>query len=204
MLSVTSEMPVLAATTMAEHAPDVDEDSLARRFAAGEAGAFDAIVAMHRPRVTRLAHRLLGWRADDVEDVVQEVFLSAFNQLGRFKGESKLSTWLTAITINKCRSHRRGWFRRWRMMRRRRNEAPNDAAPAADEATQSDETSAQVRFAVQQLRPRDREVIVLHYLEQHDLAAMAHLLDASHNATEVRLHRARQRLKELLKDLVEP
>jgi RNA polymerase sigma-70 factor (ECF subfamily) len=202
MLSVTREMPVLAAT-MAEDSPDVDEDALARRCAAGDVSAFDAIVAMHRARVTRLAYRLLGWR-DDVEDVVQEVFLSVFNQLGRFKGQSKLSTWLTVITINKCRSHRRGWFRRWRMIRRRREEAPADAAPAADEGARRDETAARVRLAVQKLRPRDREVIVLHYLEQQDVAEMTQLLGASHNAVEVRLHRARQRLKELLKDLVEP
>jgi RNA polymerase sigma-70 factor (ECF subfamily) len=58
--------------------------------------------------------------------------------------------------------------------------------------------------AVQRLRPRDREVIVLHYLEQHGLAEMAGLLGISQNAVEVRLHRARQRLKALLKDLVEP
>ena len=199
MLSVTSEMHALAAT-MAEPTPEVDEDSLARRFAAGDAGAFDAVVAMHRARVTRLAYRLLGWR-DDVEDVVQEVFLSVFNQLGRFKGESKLGTWLTVITINKCRTHRRRWFVRWRAMRRRREGTRPGEAPPADEGARRDETSAQVRLAVQKLRPRDREVIVLHYLEQHELGEMARLLGVSQNAVEVRLHRARKRLKVLMMDV---
>jgi RNA polymerase sigma-70 factor (ECF subfamily) len=132
------------------------------------------------------------------------VFLSAFNQLGRFRGESKLGTWLTVITLNKCRTHRKRWFARWRTLRGKRESCASGFAPAADDAARRDETSAQVRMAVQKLRPRDREVIVLHYLEQHDVAEIARLLGVSHNAVEVRLHRARQRLKGLLTDLVEP
>ena len=204
MLSVAIEQHALAATAMADSAPDVDdEDALARRFAAGDARAFDEIVTSHRERVTRLAYRLLGWRDGEVEDVVQEVFLSVLNHLGRFRGESKLGTWLTVITINKCRTHRTRWFARWRMLRRRREQAPNEVAPAADEGVRQDETSARVRQAVQKLPPRDREMIVLHYLEQHDFPEMARLLRVSQNAVEVRLHRARQRLKGLLKDVVE-
>jgi RNA polymerase sigma-70 factor (ECF subfamily) len=205
MLSVAIEQHALAATaTMADTAPEVDDEgALARRFAAGDAGAFDAIAALHRERVTRLAYRLLGWRDDEIEDVVQEVFLSVLNHLGRFRGESKLGTWLTVITINKCRTHRTRWFARWRMLRRRREHAQDETAPAADEGARRDETSARVRQAVQKLKPRDREVIVLHYLEQHDAGEMARLLGVSQNAVEVRLHRARQRLKGLLKDVAE-
>ena len=206
MLSVAIEQHALATTAMADSAPDVDdddEDALARRFASGDPSAFDEIVTLHRERVTGLAFRLLGWRDGEVEDVVQEVFLSVLNHLGRFRGESKVGTWLTVITINKCRTHRTRWFARWRMLRRRLKEAPSEPAPAADEGVRRDETSARVREAVQKLRPRDREVIVLHYLEQNDLAEMAGLLGVSQNAVEVRLHRARQRLKGLLKDVVE-
>lgn len=181
---------------------DTSDEQLVARAQQGSSEAFAVLFRRYRPAIARYAGRMLG---DDAraEDVVQEVFLSVLNHLGRFRGESKLGTWLTVITINKCRTQRTRWFARWRMLRRRLKEAPSEPAPAADEGVRRDETSARVRQAVQKLRPRDREVIVLHYLEQHEPAEMARLLGVSQNAVEVRLHRARQRLKELLKDVVE-
>ena len=68
--------------------------------------AFERIVAEHHPRVAGLAYRLLGW-ADEVDDVVQDVFLKALRNLTGFEGRSRLSTWLTRITVNTCRTHRR-------------------------------------------------------------------------------------------------
>ena len=65
-----------------------------------------------------------------------------------------------------------------------------------------EETSQQVRNAVAALPPRDREVIVLFYLEELPVAQVAQLLGAKPNAIEVRLHRARQRLKTQLAGLI--
>jgi RNA polymerase sigma-70 factor (ECF subfamily) len=74
---------------------------------------------------------------------------------------------------------------------------------AADAAAVRDDTLAQVREAIKKLAGRDREVIVLHYLEDRGVAEMSELLKLKTNAVEVRLHRARQRLKKLLEPLVE-
>ena len=65
-----------------------------------------------------------------------------------------------------------------------------------------DETSAKVRSAVQALGAKDREVIVLYYLEELPAAEIAELLGLSANAVDVRLHRARARLKEKLAGLI--
>jgi len=59
-----------------------------------------------------------------------------------------------------------------------------------------------VRQVVQNLRPVDREVIVLHHLEQIPIAEIAKMLGISANAVEVRLHRARQKLKQRLEGLI--
>ena len=83
-----------------------DDRELVARFRAGQRAAFDEIVEAHQQRIVRLGFRLLG-SPDEVEDVVQEVFLSVLQNLKRFRGESKLSTWLTTIALNKCRSHHR-------------------------------------------------------------------------------------------------
>jgi len=158
---------------------------------------FDEIVARHQPQVARLAHRLLGWRERDaVEDVVQEVFLVALTRLRDFRGDSSLSTWLMGVTVNKCRAHRRRSALRLTWLRQMWVRPTHHETPA------DDETCQQVRDAVADLPSRDREVIVLFYLEELPVAQIAQLLRAKNNAIEVRLHRARQRLKTKLAGLI--
>ena len=64
------------------------------------------MVSAHQQRVACLTRRLLGPATghEGIEDVVQEVFLAAFLHRDRFRGDSSLSTWLTSVTVNKCRS----------------------------------------------------------------------------------------------------
>jgi RNA polymerase sigma-70 factor, ECF subfamily len=159
---------------------------------------FNQIVALHHEQVSRLAHRLLGWRdRDAVDDVVQEVFLVALRRLKSFRGDSSLRTWLMGITINECRSYRRRSVLRLTWLRdlwSRRND--DGKSPLREE------TSRQVRDAVAQLPPRDREVIVLFYLEGLSVSQIAQLVAVKNNAIEVRLHRARQRLKTQLAGLI--
>ena len=187
--------------SLAALAMEPDERSLAQRFAEGDAATFETVVAIHRPRITRLVYRLLGWPAD-VDDMVQEVFLAALSKCRKFRGESALATWLTVIALNKCRTHRRGLLSRWRTLRRA-SHRPVQLQSAADAAAMQDDTLAQVRDTIKKLPARDREVIVLHYLEDRGVIEMAELLGIKNNAVEVRLHRARQRLKKLLEPLVE-
>ena len=174
-----------------------NEASFAGRLASGQTEAFDQLVALYQPRVARLAQRLLGWNGD-IDDVVQDVFLTAWNKVGSFRRESSLWTWLTVITLNQCRSRirRRNLLQRlpFRLVRR-------DAHPPADLGSIRQETGQRVREAVSALKPAERELIVLHYLEHQPVDELAALLGVSKNTLEVRLHRARQRLKETLADL---
>jgi RNA polymerase sigma-70 factor (ECF subfamily) len=148
----------------------------------------------HQP-VTRLAHRLLGWSAAaDVEDVVHDVFLAAFKQRNRFRGEASEWTWLAAITINGCRTHRRRQLLRFNWLRSFR---PTESKEESN-LPEQDETARRVRDAVATLPRRDREVIVLHHLEEMSVAQVSEVTGDSAGAIEVRLHRARKRLKEIL------
>jgi len=163
---------------------------------------FEQLVALHEPSVRRLAHRLLAWRsAADVDDVVQDVFLVLLKKLGSFRGEASLPTWLSAVTINRCRTQQR---RQWFSTRLLRHRPPHfsEAVSPADEPALREEVSTRVRGAVQSLRGADREVIVLFYLEQLPSSEIATLLGISTGAVDVRLHRARRRLKEKLGDLM--
>lgn len=177
-----------------------DGPALAERFARREPAAFDCVVRLYGPRVAALARCLLGFAdAGSVEDVVQDVFLAAWERAGRFRGDSSLWTWLTAITLNRCRAR---WRRRrvselaMRLLARR----PTRSAAAADGRAIGDETGRQVREAVAGLPHGLREVVVLYYFEQMPVEQIGQILGASRGAIEVRLHRARAALREALGD----
>ena len=157
----------------------------------------ELLVATHQDRLRRLAYRLLGWRGGEVDDVVQDVFLAALKHLPRFRGESSVSTWLTAITINRCRTaHRRRRLKRLLGWKSQIDPAEAWSRPADEEIAQ------RVREAVRALPPRDREVIVLRYFEQFTGADIAAATRQSPGAVEVRLHRARGRLATTLGPLI--
>ncbi len=172
-----------------------DEQLLLAKFVRGDRDAFERLVALYERRVARLAQRLLGW-VGDVDDVVQDVFLAVYEQGHKFRGDSDLWPWLTAITVNKCRSRMRRHFMKLRWLHSRPPEGPG--SKAADHDALRDETSAKVRTAVRALPAKDREVIVLYYLEDRPVVEISAMLGSSENAIDVRLHRARKRLKELL------
>jgi len=179
-----------------------EELALVERFRRGDDSAFDRIVEQYSADIAALANRLLGWPGD-VDDVVQEVFVAAFLGLKRFRGECRLQTWLFTITVNKCRRHRFRWLRRFRPV------AIEDAASvesrdrSGDEAAMDQETFARVRRAVQTLPQKYREVVALRYLQGLEADEICELLGITVNALQVRLNRARKRLKEQLGDLLE-
>ena len=90
-------MPVLKESPMCQR-----EATLLRQVAAGDESAFRRLVEAHKDMVYNLALRILG-DPHEAEDVLQDVFLSAFKGLSGFRGEAKFSTWLYSITTNRCR-----------------------------------------------------------------------------------------------------
>lgn len=165
---------------------------------------FESVVEQQQANVARLARRLLGWSANaaDIDDVVQDVFVAVLKHLDHFRGESSVATWVTRITINACRAHRRRRLMRLGFLRRWMPQAPKspEPGPSRDER---DETNQRVRQAVGGLPSKYREVIVLRYLQEMDVDGMARVLGASRSAIEVRLHRARMMLKDELKTLMD-
>ncbi len=174
---------------------------LVERFCRGDDSAFDRIVERYAAEVAALANRLLGW-PQDVDDIVQDVFVAAFTGLRKFRGDCRLRTWLFTITINKCRHHRR-------RLGRLRAVPIDETAPHlclnehAEMVAIDTETFAQVRRAVRALPARYREVVVLRYLQELETAEICRLLRINTNTLNVRLNRARKRLKDALGELTE-
>lgn len=169
------------------------DQSLLTRLHNAEARAFDELIAQYQPAIASLASRLLGWRAD-VDDVVQDVFFAAYRSVKRFRGDCSIQTWLMRLTLNQCRSRQRRRLLSLRWLRQQA--APLQVQPSL--AMEQDEISDQVRLAMQKLRPADREILVLYYLEDRSGLEISELFQTSPAAVDVRLHRARAKLKEYM------
>lgn len=156
--------------------------------------AFEAALIAQREAIERVVRRLLGW-SGDADDVVQEVFVRALRAKSSFRGEARLSTWLTRIAVHACRSHLR-----WRRLRRWVGLAGVDELPGRSPTggEEGRERFEAVRAAIVGLSARHREVAVLHWLEGLSPSEIAEILGERRNTIEVRLSRARAELRERL------
>ena len=183
-------------------AEKIDDELLVERFRRGDESAFDRIVEQYSADVGALANRLLGWPGE-VEDVAQDVLLAAFLGLKKFRCECSLKTWLFTITINKCRSYRYKRLLRLQQFSQAADKALLPSAPAEHKGPMETETFDRVRSAIAVLPTRYREPVVLRYLQELPTDEIGRILGISQNALQVRLSRARKRLKQDLAELIE-
>ena len=180
----------------------LDDELLVRQFNQGDDSVFDRIVEGNSAAIAVLANRLLGWPGE-VEDIVQDVFLAAFLGLKKFRCECSLKTWLFTITINKCRSYRYKRMLYIRVFSQADAKTSLARAQAANETSMDSEVFERVRRAVKALPAKYREPVVLRYLQDLSTNEIAPMLGISKNALNVRLSRARERLRQDLAELIE-
>jgi len=85
---------------------DKDDYELIHSFINGNTAAFSKLVAKHKEKVRNLVYLTLGDN-DNMDDISQDVFISVYKKLGEFRFESKFTTWIYRITVNKCRDYLR-------------------------------------------------------------------------------------------------
>ncbi|MDX2019611.1 MAG: sigma-70 family RNA polymerase sigma factor [Deltaproteobacteria bacterium] len=155
----------------------------------------------HGKQVTRWAARLAG-PSLEVDDIVQEVFLVAHQQLATFRGDSQLSTWLFGITANVVRHRRRKErVRRWLMGLVSAEPVPMPSRPTPVEVLLRNEASATVYRALQTLPDKYRTPFVLFELEGLSGQQICELTGINPSTLRVHLLRARQRFAEAVRAL---
>lgn len=130
------------------------------------------------------------------EDAFQEVFLRAYKQIGSFRGDSGVKTWLLRIAINVCKDMRRSfWFRRvWTGTLPER--AADDKPP--EQLAIDREQNRGLWEQVLKLPPPMKDVIILYYYQELDIKETARVLGIAEGTVRSRLHRAREKLKTML------
>ncbi|MBN2569216.1 MAG: sigma-70 family RNA polymerase sigma factor [Deltaproteobacteria bacterium] len=166
---------------------------------------FRTIYDEYHPKIVRYLTRVVG--ATDAEDIAQEVFDRVHRNLGDFRGQSKLSTWIYRIATNAAIDSRRSAAYRYTKELFPLEEAV-DAACLPDPADHDDEASDRtlirremsdcVKEFIDRLPPDDRTVIVLSELEGLSNEEIADVLEISLNNAKIRLHRARAKLRTAL------
>src|SRR3954451_698548 len=181
--------------------PAMNEEELLVLARRGDNAARTELVMRHGRRLFGLAAALLGGGDADVNDMVQETFLAAFDGgLKAFKGDASLATWLGGVLVNRVRKLRR--------YRHSRPAGPLDGGerhpargqPADEQASRGPATQVERRIDVatmlDSLPPEYREVIVLREWQQMSYAQMASVLGVPERTAETRLTRARRMLRQ--------
>ena len=183
--------------------PDDPDATAVARVQDGDTRAFEELVRRHSRRVFSTLAGLLA-NLDDARDVTQDVFLKAFENIGRFQGRSKFSTWLTSIAINTGTE----------LLRQRRPSESLDQGEEGDEfrprqiqswadnpeqVLAASEMKQLVREGVLRLPEKYRIVVLLRDINQVSTEEAAAALELSIPAVKARLLRGRLMLREVLR-----
>jgi RNA polymerase sigma-70 factor, ECF subfamily len=171
---------------------------LAQAASAGDMAAFETLYERHSRRVYSLCLRMTQ-NQSEAEDLAQEVFIQLFRKIGSFRGESAFTTWLHRLTVNQVLMH----FRK----RGVRMEQTTEDGETPVQVVRGTEDPMRMPVvdrialdkAVGQLPPGYRTVFVLHDVEGHEHEEIARMLGCSVGTSKSQLHKARMKLRMLLR-----
>ncbi len=187
----------------------LSETQFIERLKRGDAAAFDQLVADRSGEIYGLLYRLTE-SAEEARDLTQETFLRAFQNIGRFRGDADLRTWIYRIAINQARN-------RWRWWRRRRRDATisldslegqngrpltatlravNTADPEQEALAR--ERERRLRSALHSLGSSYREAVILRDIEGFSYEEIAETLEISVGTVKSRISRGREELRRKL------
>jgi len=177
------------------------ESALIERLKAGDEEALEALFALYSPKLYNVAYRILGEVAD-TQEVIQDVFWTAYRKAKTFQGNSQFSTWLYRLTINAAlgrirRSKKNQEVEYEEFLPKFQEDGHHLVRPVVDWSDTLDENYAQkeiqqfLKDALDLLKPIDKSVVVLSDLEGMSDKEIAAAVGITVSAVKTRLHRAR-------------
>ena len=186
--------------------------ALVDRLRAGDESAYEILISRFERPVFNLVRRLMD-DPSEAADVVQEVFLKVFRNVGSFRRESSLKTWIYRIAVNEARNHRR-WFGRHCRQEVGLDAARDDSYAVGDHLTDpgrspfeqalDHETQALLEAALGDVKPNFRAALVLREIEGLSYEEIAQILETSLGTVKSRILRGREALKECLTARIQP
>jgi RNA polymerase sigma-70 factor, ECF subfamily len=185
-----------------------DNDVLVEGLRAGTEAAYEELIDRFQQPVYNLVYRLMDDPGDS-SDVVQEVFLKVFRNIGSFRGNSSLKTWIYRIAFNEAYNHRR-WFTRHKRQEvgletheddtLSYQEVLPDPSRSAFDIVSEIELHSLIQGALGELNPAFRAAVVLRDIEDLSYEEIAEVLQVSLGTVKSRILRGREALKKVLAD----
>src|SRR2546423_4582870 len=174
-----------------------NDNEILSRVLQGDQQAYAEVVKRYQNFVFTIALRYTPNR-EDAEEIAQDCFVKAYRSLSDFRGETKFSTWLYTIVTTTCLT-----FLRKKKLQTHSldNEKVFEAAESLDSGLRANQVEQKSRVtmvnrAIALLSPDDAQIITLFYKAEQSLEEIGQVLGLEANTVKVRLHRARQRLKD--------
>lgn len=184
----------------------MDDKILLDKIALKDENAFRLFVEKYHALVLNVCNNILHNR-DDAMDVSQEVFMKIFDSIDSFRGESKVTTWLYRIAVNKSlnflRSRKRNrWFSSIDILFENGNKSkdPEDIELTADENIELDENKKALHHALKKLPEKQNIAISLHNFEDLAYKEISEIMDISVTEVGVLINRGKKKLKKLIID----
>lgn len=181
---------------------EIDIQALQR----GDIRAFEVLVLNYEKKVLNMCWFILQ-NKEEAEDATQDIFLTIYQSISKFKGDAKLSTWIHRITLNKCLEY----IRKSKRKKRFGILKPIDAAfidhtidlqKNPEQVLMEKEMKMEFLKAVQELSENQRIAYTLHHMEEFSYKEISESMNLSLSAVESLIFRAKQQLKMTLKDSV--
>ena len=159
----------------------------------GDLASFEKVVQLFSARVSNVIYSMIN-NSGDVDDIAQEVFIKIYKNIATFREESKFSTWIHRITVNTV----------WDYLRKSKNRKTipieNVEPPFVSDEHGKEDLGKLMRRYIEMLPVEYRTVLVLKDIEDCSYKEIAEITKCRMGTVESRLFRARQALKELLKE----
>lgn len=182
-----------------------EESALVEGLRQGSERAYTQLIVRYQQPVYNLVYRLMNDPSDS-NDVVQEVFLKIFRNIGAFRGQSTLKTWIYRIAVNEAHNHRR-WFSRHRRqevgLERDENEHGyqdilSDPGRSPFDLAADQEAHQLIQAALDGLNPSFKTAVVLRDIEDLNYEEIADILQINLGTVKSRIMRGREALKNAL------
>ncbi|MDP6903839.1 MAG: RNA polymerase sigma factor [Verrucomicrobiota bacterium] len=181
--------------------PEPNDKDLIAEVLEGSAESFEPLVVKYQSRIFALARRYAR-REDEVEDIVQTVFLKAYSKLSSYRGDAPFEHWLMRTATYTCydflRKHQRN--REWNAsdLSEEENDWFENIGEESTAETNREAASTLVNKLLEGLKPEDRHIITLLELEHQTVKEIAELTGLSESNVKVKAHRAREKMRSAL------
>ena len=183
----------------------MDDKVLIEKIISGDEKAFQYFVEKYHQLVLNICNNILN-NYDDAMDISQEVFIKIYESVDKFRGESKITTWLYRISVNKSLNHLRSkkkqkWFSSLDVIFNTESKYdPVDQNSRPGEDLEESENKKALYFALSKLPEKQNIAITLNNFEDLPYKEIAEIMNISITEVGVLINRGKKKLQQLILD----